>query len=342
MRPAALLATFVIGLGLTCLIGCSQSSPTTPNTPAPIVPEPSPTPPKPEVKTDLLKARAGFQTRVTPNRNYHADGPVDQPPAKFFSVVRYPSPAGKLAAYLSPDPGDGKKHPAVVYAHGGFGGINGMAFGRESFAPFRDAGFVLFCPSWRGENDNPGQYEMFFGEVDDAVASLEYLAKVPYVNPNRIYMIGHSTGGTITLLTAEASPRLRAAFSFGGAPDLQFVEYGNTPFSRLVADEVRLRSPIHFVAGLKTKTFYFEGNRDPAGQPDEGYLPDARRMQKLASAAKAPFQMFTVEGGTHFNIVRPICTVLVEKLKTDTGERCNVTLTADEVNRAFAGKRPRP
>ncbi len=339
MRPSPSLAMIAVALGMMSLITGSQSSPATPGAPGLL---PDPTQPGAETSPDLLKARAGFKTRVTPNPKYQADGPVDPPPAKLFSVVRYTSPAGKLAAYLSPDPGDGKKHPAIVYAHGGFGGINGMAFGQEAFAPFRDAGFVLFCPSWRGENDNPGKYEMFFGEVDDAVASLEYLSRVPYVDPARIYMVGHSTGGTITLLTAESSPRLRASFSFGGAPDLARVDYGNTPFDRSIADEVRLRSPIHFVAGLKAKTFYFEGDRGTDGKPDEGYLPDARRMQTLANAAKAPFQMFTVEGGTHFNIVRPISTLIVEKLKADTGETCNVTLTQDEVNKAFARNRPRP
>ena len=59
-------------------------------------------------------------------------------------------------------------------------------------------------------------------------------------------------------------------------------------------------------------------------------------------AAKVPFQMFAVEGGTHFDIVRPISTLLVEKLKADTGEVCNVTLTQVEVNKAFADNRPRP
>jgi pimeloyl-ACP methyl ester carboxylesterase len=246
MRPSAFLATIAVALGMMSLITWSQSSPATPGVPGSL---PDPAQPGAETSPDLPKARAGFKTRVTPNPKYQADGPVDPPPAKLFSVVRYPSPAGKLAAYLSPDPGDGKKHPAVVYAHGGFGGINGMAFGREPFVPFREAGFVLFCPSWRGENDNPGKYEMFFGEVDDAVASLEYLAKVPYVDPARIYMVGHSTGGTITLLTAESSPRLRAAFSFGGAPDLARVDYGTTPVaSRAIA--VRTASPMRVISPM--------------------------------------------------------------------------------------------
>ena len=45
-----------------------------------------------------------------------ADGPAEQPPAGVFDLVKYDSQAGKLAAYVTPDPKDGKKHPAIVFA----------------------------------------------------------------------------------------------------------------------------------------------------------------------------------------------------------------------------------
>ena len=132
-------------------------------------------PSEPEQGSDLLRERSGFKTKVKSNPDYQADGPIDQPPAKLFSVVHYPSAVGDLVAYLSPDPKDGKKHPALVYAHGGFGGINGLQFGKEQFAPFREEGYIIFCPSWRGENENAGKYEMFYGEVDDALAGIDFV-----------------------------------------------------------------------------------------------------------------------------------------------------------------------
>jgi acetyl esterase/lipase len=203
-----------------------------------------------KVGTDLIQARANFTTKLIPN-SYHADGSAATPSPEIFSIIHYPSPAGNLVAYLSPDPGDGKKHPAVLWAHGGFGGIGNFLWDKtdqQDPGAFREAGFVVMTPSWRGENDNPGNFELFYGEVLDAVAAVEYLAKVPYVDTSRIYMAGHSTGGTMTLLTAQVTSDLRAAFSFGGAPDLAPIVgdgkgYGNTPFDYRNAEEVRLRSP---------------------------------------------------------------------------------------------------
>ncbi len=195
----------------------------------------------------LMQARAGFQTTII-KPQIIADGPPPTPPqGSNFQLVRYPSPAGNLAAYLSVDPSDGRKHPAIVWAHGGFGGIDEGTW--EEGSPekiFAKAGLVVMAPSWRGEADNPGQYEMFYGEVNDAVAAVEYVSKLPYVDPKRVYMAGHSTGGTITLLAVEATDKLRAAFPFGGAPDMRTVVgftgigYGNTPFNHKDKKERRL------------------------------------------------------------------------------------------------------
>jgi hypothetical protein len=63
--------------------------------------------------------------------------------------------------------------PAIVYAHGGF------AFGNDDFEavrPFLDRGFAVFTPTLRGENGNPGDFELMFGEVDDLLRSM-----VPHV-----------------------------------------------------------------------------------------------------------------------------------------------------------------
>src|SRR5262249_2655167 len=147
----------------------------------------------------------GFQTKLV--RKEAAKEAVPQPPGRLFRVIRYDSPAGKLAAYLSPDPQDGKKHPAVVWVFGGFdNGIGETAWedappsNDQSASAFRRAGIIMMYPSFRGGNDNPGFKEGFYGEVDDVLAAADYLAKQDYVDSSRIYLGGHSTGGTLALL----------------------------------------------------------------------------------------------------------------------------------------------
>ena len=284
---------------------------------------------------DLLRARRGFRTTPVAN-GYEADGPPAVPPPGTFRLVRYPTPAGNLAAYVTPDPGDGKRRPALLWAHGGFGGIGDWLWDPNSEqAPnaYRAAGFVVFCPSWRGENDNHGRFELFLGEVDDLLAAIDYVARLPYVDARRIYLAGHSTGGTMALLGAEASNKLRAAFSFGGAPDLYAVVgdgegYGNTPFPYRNRAESYVRSPIGFVATLRAPTFYFEGE-------ESAYPPYAEAMERRARRAGKPFRAFTIKGGDHFNILTPLNRLVAQKIAADTGPTCNIRFTDDEVQRTF-------
>src|SRR5437899_462102 len=86
---AALLAAFV-------LTGCGTKD----------EPAPKPGPPLHLSGRTLAEARQGFVTQVVPAAGEREA--VPDPPAKLFSKVKYDSAVGPLAAYLTPDPRDGR------------------------------------------------------------------------------------------------------------------------------------------------------------------------------------------------------------------------------------------
>lgn len=115
-------------------------------------------------------------------------------PRRAAGSIRYPSGALTLKAWLAEPPADGKRHPAIVYVHGGY------SFARddwEAAAPYAKAGYAVLTPMLRGENGNPGDYEAYYGEVDDAIAAGRYLASLPGVDPDKVFIAGHSIGGVI-------------------------------------------------------------------------------------------------------------------------------------------------
>lgn len=285
---------------------------------------------RPAETTSLPEARAGFQTKLV--RKEGGGEPLPQPPPALFRVVRYDSPAGKLGAYLTPDPGDGKKHPAILWVTGGdcnsVGEVweDAPASNDQTASAYRKAGVVMMFPSLRGGNDNPGYKEGFFGEVDDVLAAADFLAAQPYVDPGRIYLGGHSTGGTLVMLVAASSGRFRAVFSFGPAHDVSGYGPEYLPFDRSSRRELELRSPLRWLHSIQGPTFVFEGTR-------QGNLDSLQKMARATTNPKVKF--LPVKGADHFSLLAPVNRLLARKVLADTGKG-ELAITEDEVNSAFA------
>ena len=257
----------------------------------------------------LVKAREGFVTKPG-GPNQPGDAPP-QPPPGVFNLVRYQSPAGNLAAYLTPNPGDGRRHPAIVWITGGDCNTidelweNAPRNNDQTAAAYRRAGIVMMFPSLRGGNDNPGRREGFFGEVDDVLAATDYLATQDYVDPNRIYLGGHSTGGTMVMLVAESSDRYRAVFSFGPVDNVRGYPSEFLHFDTSNPKEFSLRSPGKWLHSVQSPLFVFEGT-------NQGNIASLRAMAKASTNPLIHF--FPVGGATHFSVLAPINELIAAKI----------------------------
>jgi acetyl esterase/lipase len=279
----------------------------------------------------LPEARQGFRTKLPPGKADRT--PVPAPPPALFRRIRYDSPAGKLAAYLTPDPRDGKKHPAVIWITGGDCNsidqgcwTEGPPSDDQSASAFRKAGIVLMFPSLRGGNDNPGTKEGFLGEVDDVLAAADHLAKQDFVDPKRIYLGGHSTGGTLVLLVAECSDRFRAVFSFGPVDDVSGYGPEYLPFDTRNRREIELRSPGHWLHSIRSPVFVFEGTA-------QGNLDCLKNMARASTNPQVHF--LPVRGATHFSILAPTSRLIAAKILRDDGAATKLSFTEEEVNRLF-------
>ncbi|MBO0699578.1 MAG: alpha/beta fold hydrolase, partial [Zavarzinella sp.] len=199
----------------------------------------------PEQTQDYADARKTFKTTLTRKGLAPQSALVGNRPAD-VSEVTYTSGDLKLKAWVNrPAPGPGLK-PGALFLHGGFAFDGGDW---QTSQPLRDAGFVTMTPWLRGENGQSGSYSMFYDEVDDVIAAAELLARTPGVDPNRIFVCGHSVGGTLAMLAAMTSKRFKGCASFSGSPDqVQWskAEEIVVPFDRNNMTEMSMRSPLAF------------------------------------------------------------------------------------------------
>ena len=286
----------------------------------------------------LADARRGFTTKLITKE--HVGEPVPTPPAGVFDLVKYPASTGELPAYVSHPPTDGKKHPAILWIVGGFSNsiseiawTPGPADNDQSASSFREAGVLMMYPSLRGGNDNPGFIENFYGEVDDVLAARNWLAKQPNVDPERIYLGGHSTGGTLALLVAESSSGFRAVFAFGPAANVRSYGTDNLFYDLSNPKESELRSPARWLAGISRPTFVFEGTKPPS---------NIASLNALAKASQnAAIGFHSLPNATHFSGLRPVSQLIAQKILHDTGPTSNVAFTEQEIAAAL-GSSHRP
>jgi dipeptidyl aminopeptidase/acylaminoacyl peptidase len=255
---------------------------------------------QPEVqlqKEDYSKVRQEFQTKLirqgaSPQKSVPSDS-ADAPPPGVTEVV-FSSGNLSLKAWMNnPDLTRKTTYPVIIFLHGGF------SFGKGDWdmtKPFRDAGFIVITPMLRGENGQRGAFTMFYDEVDDVIAAIEYARQQPFTNKKRVYLAGHSVGGTLTLLTAMTSKSICKASSFSASPDqILYCRYGidpnYIPFDTADAREFQVRSPLAYAGSFKCPVRIFYGTQE------HHFRISSQQTAAIAKQNKTDAEAIEVEGG---------------------------------------------
>ena len=253
---------------------------------------------------------------------YVSNDPADHPPRNFerdiaakartdsiyaarsrgvmdFSKIKYRSRAGDIdvPAYLfAPTTKRGARgHAAMVWVHGGVHGDWGptmLPFVKEAV----ERGYVIVTPDYRGSNGyGAAHYNAIdYGgkEVDDVMAAYDYLKTLPYVDPDRVGVMGWSHGGFIAshLVMRDETP-FKAAAAIVPVTNLVFrLGYKGPNYQRSFATQQALRglpherreeyikrSPLYQVEKLRTPILVHVATNDE----DVNFVEDEQMVWKL-------------------------------------------------------------
>jgi dipeptidyl aminopeptidase/acylaminoacyl peptidase len=190
-----------------------------------------------------------------------------------------------------------KGHAAMVWVHGGVHGDwgeNAWPFVREAI----ERGYVIIAPDYRGST---GYGRAFYNaidyggyELDDVLTAAEYLKTLPYVDPDRIGIMGWSHGGFITahLLFRGTTP-FKAGAAIVPVTNLLFrlsmkgpqyqrqfatqKRIGGLPFEK--PDTYIARSPLYHVDSLKVPMLVHVATNDE----DVNFVEDVQMVDALRS-----------------------------------------------------------
>ena len=216
-----------------------------------------------------------------------------------FSKIKYRSRAGDMdvPAYLfAPTNKRGARgHAAMVWVHGGVHGDWGatmLPFVKEAV----ERGYVIVTPDYRGSNGyGAAHYNAIdYGgkELDDVMAAYDYLKTLPYVDPDRVGIMGWSHGGFITshLVMRDETP-FKAAAAIVPVTNLVFrLGYKGPNYQRSFATQQALRglphekreeyikrSPLYQVEKLHIPILVHVATNDE----DVNYVEDQQMVWKL-------------------------------------------------------------
>jgi dipeptidyl aminopeptidase/acylaminoacyl peptidase len=233
----------------------------------------------PLAREDYANARKQFHTHLlrkiaAPEKST----PLGTPPGA--NRVTYPGgPNGsiELVAWLSQYEAGKALKPAVLFLHGG----NATGDGHWALMkPYWEAGFVVLLPSFRGENGQQGNYSGFYDETSDALAAASYLENLPGVDRDRLFLAGHSNGGTLSLL-ASMTRKFRASvpISAGVNSWRYFNRYSDEIcFDDRNEEEFIMRSSVCFGPSLKCPTLLLRGSEERPFDADHKLLMERARL----------------------------------------------------------------
>ncbi|MBI3822134.1 MAG: prolyl oligopeptidase family serine peptidase [Planctomycetes bacterium] len=202
-----------------------------------------------------------------------------KPGVLFQEAVLRPGAVPMKVWYYRPEQAKGKL-PLVLVPPAGSTLFAGMDLGdgdRDEHYPYVRAGFTVgsfeidgFVPDGQGDAvilQGAREFRDARAGLNNAKAALDFLlAKAPDVDQNRIFIAGHSSAATLSLLVAAHEPRIKGCIAYCGVPDVETHLAPVIPqLDRGIPgyrDFIRFSSPKTHVEKLKCPVFLFHAQDD--------------------------------------------------------------------------------
>jgi len=182
----------------------------------------------------------------------------------------------------------GKKYPMVLWIHGGPWSMYSTAW-NWAFQNFAANGYAVLYTNPRGSTGygqdfvNGIQYSYPGKDYDDLMAGVDAAIAKGFIDDRNLFVCGGSGGGVLTAWIVGHTDRFAAAVSmrpvinwhsFVGTTDgpSWYDQFQKRPWEDPM--EFAVRSPLHYVANVKTPTMVMTGEADlrtPMGQSEEFY-----------------------------------------------------------------------
>ena len=222
-----------------------------------------------------------------------SDTPPSPPLVRGGARGAVPSPQTKGGATQVPPLNKGNLGRLVLYLHG-----NGSNVGAnvEHANRFHRLGVSVFLIDYRGYGKSQGDFPSESRVYEDVQQAWDYLVKQRGINPNQIYIYGHSLGGAIAIDLAVRHPEAAGLIVEGSFTSVRAMVDFQKPLFRVFPIDLLLAQrfdSLSKVDRLQMPVLFIHGTADS--------VVPAEMSKKMFDAAPEPKQLYMVPNGGHNN-----------------------------------------
>ena len=223
--------------------------------------------------------------------------------SEYYSIT-YWSDGLRITGFFGRPKAEGV-YPAVIYNRGGYGEIGALE-GWE-IVPFVETNYVAVASQYRGNAGSEGRDEFGGSDINDVINLVSLLEQLPYVDPERIGMMGHSRGGMMTYLALKHDTifnryNIKAAATVGGVSDLFMCYHSHPVFYEslfgggplVLPDEYKTRSATYWPELINVPLLIQHGEAD-----NRVSIQQSSRLAELLEKAGNSVVFIIYEGDDH-------------------------------------------
>ncbi|MEG4505045.1 alpha/beta fold hydrolase [Microcoleus sp. F6_B4] len=184
----------------------------------------------------------------------------------------------------------------VLYLHGNASNVGANV---EHAHRFHRLGLSVFAIDYRGYGKSQGDFPSESQVYEDAQLAWDYLVKQRGINPNQIYIYGHSLGGAIAIDLAVRHPEAAGVIVEGSFTSTRaMVNFQKGLFWMFPIDFLLTQrfDSLSKVDRLQMPVLFIHGTADS--------VVPAQMSKKLFDAAPEPKQLYIVPDGGHTNVAQ--------------------------------------
>jgi dienelactone hydrolase len=221
--------------------------------------------------------------------------------------IRYLSDGLEVVGFILKPASENQKIPVLIFNRGGnreYGKINAKTLEYLSYLSLQRC--VVLASQYRGNDGGEGKEEFGGSDINDILYLIPMAESLPFIDSNKIVMLGFSRGGLMTYLAISNSTKIKAACVVGGITDLiqlynereqgmknVLIELmGGTPTEKKA--EYKMRSAYYWPEKIKVPVLILHGENDERVNKKQ-----AEKLANKLDEFNKTFELVIYPNGSH-------------------------------------------